>query len=332
MLAGTIVRARLYDRALAADEVAASAAAGRADPSTPSDRGRRCRRTAAERARERLVEQSSRLRLASSPDRRKAYAVAPQAGRRDAPCSSAANPAQPGEVVAPGGVAALAGPGRRLRPRPPTRPRPSAGCRLAEWITDPSNPLFARVIVNRLWHHHFGAGLVDTPSDFGFNGGRPTHPELLDWLAAELVDGGWSLKAMHRLIVTSATYRQSSRPTPERTRDRRRQPPALAQGAARLEAEAVRDAMLAASGQLEPGDGRAGLPRTHRHQVPGRRRTLYDAVEPVGPELQPPQRSTGRWARGGRSPLARRLRLPRPLDDRAPTRPSPRRRCRRWRC
>src|SRR5690606_29129869 len=95
---------------------------------------------------------------------------------------------------------------------PPDAPEAQRRIELARWITDRRNPLFARAIVNRLWHYHFGVGLVDSPSDFGFNGSRPTHPELLDWLAAELVRQNWSLKAIHRLIVTSATYRQSSQP------------------------------------------------------------------------------------------------------------------------
>jgi hypothetical protein len=81
---------------------------------------------------------------------------------------------------------------------------------LANWIASAQNPLTARVIVNRLWHYHFGSGIVDTPSDFGLNGGRPTHPELLDWLASELIEHGWSLKGIHRLILTSATYTQGA--------------------------------------------------------------------------------------------------------------------------
>src|SRR6185503_1041233 len=79
---------------------------------------------------------------------------------------------------------------------------------LARWIADPDNPLTARVMVNRIWQYHFGEGLVSTPSDFGANGARPTHPELLDWLASEFITHGWSMKHIHRLIVTSATYRQ----------------------------------------------------------------------------------------------------------------------------
>jgi hypothetical protein len=118
---------------------------------------------------------------------------------------------------------------------------------LADWIASPQNPLTARVMVNRIWQGHFGAGFVETPNDFGRNGARPSHPELLDWLATEFIRSGWSMKHMHRLIVTSATYRQSSRI------DRNRQ---LKDAEARLlwryptrrlEAETIRDAMLAVS-------------------------------------------------------------------------------------
>ena len=111
------------------------------------------------------------------------------------------------------------------------------------------------MVVNRLWQRHFGRGLVATASDFGLMGESPSHPELLDRLAIELVDRGWSLKAIHRLIVTSATYRQSSRPTPEAagldpdgallSRHPRR----------RLDGEAIRDALLATSGRLNPAMG-----------------------------------------------------------------------------
>src|SRR5262249_10956903 len=81
---------------------------------------------------------------------------------------------------------------------------------LANWLTAPDQPMVTRLLVNRLWQHHFGMGLVSTPDNFGLTGSRPTHPELLDWLATELVRTGWSVKALHRLIVTSATYKQVS--------------------------------------------------------------------------------------------------------------------------
>ena len=99
---------------------------------------------------------------------------------------------------------------------------------LANWIASPNNPLFARVMVNRVWHYHFGAGLVRNPNDFGFNGGPPSHPELLDWLAREFIGSGWSLKKLHKLIVTSQTYRQSSDFRAESFGERRGEPSALA--------------------------------------------------------------------------------------------------------
>ncbi|MFO0846423.1 MAG: DUF1549 and DUF1553 domain-containing protein [Gemmataceae bacterium] len=123
---------------------------------------------------------------------------------------------------------------------------------LARWLTRADHPLTARVMANRLWQHHFGVGIVATSSDFGAQGTKPTHPELLDWLAVELADSGWDLKRLHRLMVTSATYRQDSAVDPrhpglaiDRENDllwhfRRR----------RLEGEAIRDALLAVTGEL----------------------------------------------------------------------------------
>ena len=113
------------------------------------------------------------------------------------------------------------GEGSKTVPLPGERERRPASAhprlQLAEWLTQPDHPLTARVIVNRLWQHHFGRGLVDTPNDFGRHGSKPSHPELLDWLATELVRGGWSLKHLHRLMVLSNTYRQDSR-VPRRRR------------------------------------------------------------------------------------------------------------------
>jgi len=122
---------------------------------------------------------------------------------------------------------------------------------LARWLVDAENPLTPRVQVNRLWMHYFGRGLVETEEDFGTQGTPPTHPELLDWLAGELVRRGWSLKAIHRLIVTSSTYRQSSHFRPD-LKDRDPRNLLLArQERVRFEAEIVRDAALAASGLLD---------------------------------------------------------------------------------
>lgn len=141
---------------------------------------------------------------------------------------------------------------------------------LASWITHHHNPLVRRVIVNRLWQWHFGSGLVNTPSDFGYGGGRPSHPELLDWLAVELSNRDWSLKAMHRLIVTSETYKQSSTVTDEDIAAKKidadnrflwRQNPR------RIEAEAIRDSVLFVSGKLNPKRGGPGFEDFHYQEA-----------------------------------------------------------------
>ena len=165
---------------------------------------------------------------------------------------------KPDDVVTPGALSAVVGPKPDLG-LVADSPEAERRVRFAAWLTHPDNPLTARVMVNRVWHYHFGAGIVDTPSDFGENGGKPTHPELLDWLAAEFIQQRWSVKAMHRLIMTSATYRQSADPSSkaaaEATKvdaDARllwRFPPR------RIEGEAVRDAMLAMSGALNRETG-----------------------------------------------------------------------------
>lgn len=122
---------------------------------------------------------------------------------------------------------------------------------LANWIVSPNHPLTARVFVNRVWQQHFGTGLVSTPNDFGLAGARPTHPELLDWLAAGFVRQGWSVKQLHRQIVTSATYRQQSRVHgPGEAADASNQS-LWRQNPRRLSAEQLRDALLAVSGRLQ---------------------------------------------------------------------------------
>ncbi|VTS08178.1 DUF1549 and DUF1553 domain-containing protein [Tuwongella immobilis] len=123
---------------------------------------------------------------------------------------------------------------------------------LARWLTRPEHPLTARVMVNRIWQHHFGRGIVGTPNDFGTRGERPTHPELLDWLAGEFMRNGWSVKHLHRLIVTSQTYQQASRvpPSPAATQHDPDNRLLWRMNRRRLEGEAIRDSMLAASGRL----------------------------------------------------------------------------------
>jgi len=160
------------------------------------------------------------------------------------------DPLAPRDVVSPDSLSAFAGQLGSFQ-LPPDAPEGIRRVALAHWIIDPKNPLTPRVIVNRLWHYHFGRGLVGTPSDFGHMGFKPTHPALLDWMASELMANGWSLKHLQRLILNSRTYRQSSQPRTE----------ALALDAQssllwrfpprRLEAEAIRDNILLVSGALD---------------------------------------------------------------------------------
>ena len=165
------------------------------------------------------------------------------------------DPTAPREAVAPGSLTRLGAP-LELDEKTPEQERRR---RFADWVASPGNPLTARVIANRLWHHHFGTGIVDTPSDLGVNGGTPTHPELLDWLATELVSAGWKLKHVHRIIVTSRAYRRSSAARSEAvavdsgSRLLWRHPPR------RLEAEPLRDAILAVSGSLDTRMGGPGF-------------------------------------------------------------------------
>jgi mono/diheme cytochrome c family protein len=126
---------------------------------------------------------------------------------------------------------------------------------LARWLVDPRNPLTPRVTVNRMWQHYFGKGLVETENDFGTQGSPPTHPQLLDWLATEFIAQDWSLKAIHRLIVTSATYRQSSRYRPELARVDPNNHLLARQARLRMEAEVIRDEGLRSSGLLNPALG-----------------------------------------------------------------------------
>jgi hypothetical protein len=167
------------------------------------------------------------------------------------------NPNLVGAAVEPGLPPALVG----RQPPPPSPLAHSTGRRLwlANWVASADNPLTARVIVNRAWQHHFGKGLVATPNDFGLAGARPSHPELLDWLAAAFVAEGWSLKNLHRLLVLSATYQTSSAAEPGDDRPERKLALFGRYRQRRLEAEAVRDAALATSGQLNREQGGPGV-------------------------------------------------------------------------
>ncbi|QOV91308.1 DUF1553 domain-containing protein [Humisphaera borealis] len=289
MLAGVIQRAAIYDRALTEAEVEASSQAGSDFISvaqveaelTPAQRDRR-------RGLVQQIEQDAKL---SSGTGGKVYAVSP---RPPEPTFLLVrgNPQQPAEPALPGGLAAVAGVKADFALAADT-PDVDRRAALANWIADPANPLTKRVIVNRLWHYHFGVGIVDTPNDFGFSGGRPSHPQLLDYLADELVRQKFSLKAMHRLIVTSATYRQSSRTNPAALAIDADNRLLWRKSPIRMDAETVRDTVLALSGELGLQVGGPGFSDfviskargtiTHEYapmeNAPGsNRRTLYRAI------------------------------------------------------
>lgn len=167
------------------------------------------------------------------------------------------DPRRPGPPVDPGVLSAIVALDRPTAAPPTNANTTTRRLQLAKWIADARNPLTARVWVNRVWQHHFGAGLVHSPDNFGFTGDKPTHPELLDWLADELIRSGWSTKHIHRLLLRSQAYRQASIHPNEAEyasadagnrlwwRAQRR----------RLDAEALRDALLAVAGRLDPRVG-----------------------------------------------------------------------------
>lgn len=209
-----------------------------------------------------------------------------------------------GEEVPAGGIAAIVGPAADfgLKPNASDRERRT---KLTEWIADKDNPLLHRVAVNRVWHYHFGQGLVNTPNDFGFNGGMPSHPELLDYLAVSFRDNGYSLKQLHRLIVTSQTYQQASRgkgnPTAAKALEIDQGNRLLwRQNPRRVEAEVFRDSVLSVAGVLNKQMYGPGFKDVRIDQVPPA--YYYAAIDPVGPEFN--RRTIYRWMpRGQRSAL-----------------------------
>jgi hypothetical protein len=284
MLAGTVSVARVYDTALSAAQIEASFAGGATfvtDSEIDAELTAEQRTTRAS-LRAELAKLAAELeKLEQRVAKVKAYAnIALDPGITR--FLTRGDITQPGAVVTPAGLAAVTGPKANfgLAPNASDTVRRK---KLAEWVTAPNNPLFARVIVNRVWHYHFGTGIVDTPSDFGFNGGRPSHPELLDWLAAEFAEKKYSLKALHKLIVTSATYQQASTPRKE----------AIAADADnrslwrfkphRLEGEVVRDTMLAVSGLLNREIGGKGFSDYKVRDFNGT--AYFDPFDPVGAQF-----------------------------------------------
>jgi len=288
-LEGEILEARLYDRALTSEQIRASYRAGTHKSPGFSPRAR-------------TAEDLANLKaLNAERDRLQAQLAA----NTTLPLVYAAHPAQPaptfllqrgdvnahGDIMSAGGLSALGSADFGLSP---TAPESERRLQFANWLVRPDNTLTARVMVNRVWHYHFGRGIVASPNDFGFNGEKPSHPDLLDWLASNFVEGregreegregreegrdhpftssphhlitasplqnfGWRLKPLHRLIMLSNTYRQSSR-YDEKAAARDAEDRLLWRfSPRRLEGEAVRDAMLAVSGRMDWARGGPGF-------------------------------------------------------------------------
>lgn len=175
-----------------------------------------------------------------------------------------------GEVsTAPGFLTILDPTDAKIPAAKPDAPTSGRRTVLANWLTDPKNPLTARVIVNRVWQYHFGKGITSTTSDFGRLGDPPTHPELLDWLTSEFIKSGWKLKTLHRLIMTSATYQQSMASNKDAMLKDPENRLLWRYSPRRLDAEQARDSMLAASGELDLTMGGEGVDKSKT------RRSLY---------------------------------------------------------
>lgn len=208
------------------------------------------------------------------------------------------NAAEKLEMVAPGGIAAVAGVNAEFGVSESGSDSDRRRA-LANWITSDDNPLFARVIVNRLWHYHFGSGIVGTPNDFGFSGGQPSHPELLDYLASELIESGYRLKHIHRLIVSSETYLQASRFRADCAAVDAGNQLLWRKDPTRLDAETLRDTILSVAGQLNSTYGGPSYQdfKTHVHNS-----QFYEMVDRDSAEVY--RRTIYRtWIRSGRNHL-----------------------------
>ena len=219
---------------------------------------------------------------------------------------------QPRDIITPAGLTAIAGDSLQWQ-LPADAPEAERRTTLAGWIANPNNPLTSRIIVNRLWGYHFGDGLVRTASDFGFQGGAPSHRELLDWLADQLRSSAsgrpWSLKKIQRLILTTAAYRQSSRLSPTAAKVDSENRWIWRWSPQRLSAESFRDAVLAVSGEL---DRKIGGPSYRDFKVTtAGSNDNYAVFDAIGDEFN--RRSLYRaTVRAGTSPLLDTLDCPDP--------------------
>lgn len=220
----------------------------------------------------------------------------------------------PAEVMAAGALSAVADPDSNFHV-PADAPEAQRRLKLAAWIADPRNPLTARVMANRVWHYHFGHGIVDTPNDFGAAGEKPSHSQLLDWLAATFIERGWSVKELHRLIVNSATYRQASTANSAAAGVDADDRLLWRFAPHRLEAEAVRDAMLCVSGQINLAVGGPSFKPFEYEPFPA---NIYRSVDKIGAEFN--RRTVYRMnVNSGKNPLLEAFDCPDP-SIKAPSR------------
>jgi len=282
-LVGAVRRAAIYDRALSVAEVAASfQAAGpvlsQAELLARMPAELRTKRDAARARLERAVADRAAL------DRHRAEAVS-YAGIRQQPPPTRFLPrgdvTAPRHEVTPGALSAVADLDADFG-LPADAPEAERRLRFAAWLGDPRNPLPARVMANRVWHLHFGQGIVATPNDFGVSGAAPSHPQLLDWLALRFRESGFRVKTLHRLIVTSAAYRRSSAFDAKAAAVDADNRLLWRFAPRRLEAEAVRDAMLAVSGLLNPA---LGGPSFQPFTISAHGSSFYQPVDRAEPEF-----------------------------------------------
>ena len=299
-LKAKIFKASLYDRALTPDAVAASAG-------TSSDFVPEKQIIAFLDEKTRSSRASIKLQLGVAEQERKT--IEASANQK----MYTMNPGNPGtirflhrgdiekegDIVSPAAVAAVKGVNADFGLTPQSSDADRRR-KLSAWITDANNPLFARVIVNRVWQYHFGTGLVKTPSDFGFNGGQPSHPDLIDWLSQNLKSNDFRLKSLHRLIVTSSTYQQASARNPAALKVDADNRFLWRMSPRRLEAECVRDAILLTAGKLNVAMGGPGF--IDVSVTPNNGTTYYAAKDIDGDEYF--RRTVYRFTpRGGRSAL-----------------------------
>lgn len=319
LLKGVITKARLYDRALTSMEIQESAKGGGTFFSeeelvavlSPSELVKR------KKMRRERAELQARMKQLQAVQPGKVYAaVSHEPGVMH--LLKRGSVAAPAGVVSPGGIKAIQGVNGELGLAADSSDR-DRRIRFADWVTSSKNPLFARVIVNRVWHYHFGRGLINTPNDFGFNGGNCSHPALLDWLACRLIQENWSLKSLHRLILLSAVYQQSAQRNPAALKVDADNQWLWRKSPQRIEAESIRDSILKISGQLNPQVGGQGYQDVKSYFFKGTQ--FYEPLDPVGEKFN--RRSIYRFsARGGRHPLLETFDCPDPsttTPDRAST-------------